>query len=78
MLAVEREALNPLVASIGYIQHRLGTAQINRYSMRAKQLSGLFSGASECADVLSFVVVLDDVALAITVADIEIAVWRNR
>ena len=47
-------------------------------AVRAQQLSGLFARAAERADVLAVLVVLIDVAGAVSVADIEVAVRRER
>ena len=46
--------------------------------MRAIELAGVFAVAAEGADVLALAVVLIDVAGAVAIADVDIAVGRDR
>src|SRR5215813_4985618 len=77
MLAVEREPLNPFVAAVSNIQHWFGAARIKDDAMRALEFACFLSGASECANVFPFVVVLNDVAGPITITNKDVAIGRH-
>ena len=77
MPAVECEALDALVASVSNHEYRLRAALIDDEAVRAAQLTGLFAGSTERSNVLAFTVVLKQVAGAIAVADIDIAIRRD-
>ena len=76
--AVEREALQPVVAPIGDDEDRRCAARVDPDAVRLGQLARLRSLAAERADVLRLAVVLVDVVRAVAVADVDVAVGRDR
>ena len=78
VLAVQREALQAVVAPIGDDQDGLAPRVIDPDPVRLGELARLRSLAAERADVLRLAVVLIDVVRAVAVADVDVAVRRDR
>ena len=76
--AVEREALQPVVAAVGDDEDRRSPARVHPDAVRLVELPRLRSVAAERADVLRLAVVLIDVVRAVAVADVDVAVRRDR
>ena len=76
--AIQREGLDAVISAVGHRQDGRGPARVHPDSVRLIELSRLAPQSSEGADVAAFAVILIYVARSITVADIDIAVRRDR
>src|SRR5206468_6624495 len=77
VLAVQGEALDAGVAAVGDGQDGGAAALVHDQTVRAVELARVFAEAAEGPDILAVLIVLVDVAGAVTVAHIDIAVGRD-
>jgi len=75
--AVQREALQTFVGAVGNDDVGFLEAVIDGDTVRAIELSGFFALAAKSPNVLAATVVLIDIARAIAVTDIDVAVGRD-
>src|SRR6185436_4595124 len=74
----EREPLEAAVAAVRHDHQRILAAQVEAHAVRRAELSALALAAVPRADVLALRVPLVDPALAVAVADVDVAVRRDR
>src|SRR5207244_13229372 len=78
VLAVQREILKPVVGAIRHKQEWFFAARVHHEPVGAFYFSRGSALATEGPQILSLLVVLDDAARSVSVANVDIRVWRDR